>query len=238
MTPREKVRHALETAHSVLDNIAKPMVNDGSAVVWSVSDDVPEDIYTAKSWVKEAIDQFTALASGSGDQIPGPDDVTAPSQMGFLSALGEAAWEQPPHTGSGDHAELAKRLWDRLDDEDAFAAASALEALLAENAALRAACSKSNDEISQTLGKALGYPWFKDDQINFPGATAENGVCVGDHVAESLADEAARRITEAERKLAEADQVIRDIAETPYTGADWPRSRAATYIASKEAERG
>jgi len=42
----------------------------------------------------------------------------------------------------------------------------------------------------------------------------------------------------AERKLAEADQVIRDIAETPYTGADWPRSRAATYLASKEAERG
>ncbi len=78
--------------------------------------------------------------------------------------------------------------------------------ILTENAALRAACSKSNDEISQTLGKALGYPWFKDDQINFPGATAENGVCVGDHVAESLADEAARRLTEAERKLAEAEE--------------------------------
>nr|WP_313041255.1 hypothetical protein [Brevundimonas diminuta] len=46
------------------------------------------------------------------------------------------------------------------------------------------------------------------------------------------------RATEAERKLAEANQVIRDIAETPYTGADWPRSRAATYLAGKEAERG
>lgn len=45
-------------------------------------------------------------------------------------------------------------------------------------------------------------------------------------------------LAEAERKLAGADQVIRDIAETPYTGADWPRSRAATYLASKEAERG
>ncbi len=43
--------------------------------------------------------------------------------------------------------------------------------------------------------------------------------------------------TEAERKLAEAGQVIRDIAETPYTGADWPRERARTFL-SKEAERG
>ena len=71
-------------------------------------------------------------------------------------------------SGSGDHAELAR---------------------------LKAAMSKSNDEICQSLGKALGYPWFKDDQRNFPGATEENGVCVGDHVAESIADEAASRIS-------------------------------------------
>ena len=56
---------------------------------------------------------------------------------------------------------------------------------------LRAACSKSNDEISQVLGKALGYPWFKDDQKIFPGATEANGVCVGAHTAETIADEAA-----------------------------------------------
>jgi hypothetical protein len=49
-------------------------------------------------------------------------------------------------------------------------------------------------EISQILGKALGYPWFKDDQKNFPGATDEDGVCVGEHVAETLAMEAANRI--------------------------------------------
>ena len=71
-------------------------------------------------------------------------------------------------SGSGDHAELAR---------------------------LKAAMSKSNDEICQSLGKALGYPWFKDDQRNFPGATEENGVCVGEHVAESIADEAASRIS-------------------------------------------
>lgn len=66
--------------------------------------------------------------------------------------------------------------------------------LEAEIIRLREALTKQNDEICQTLGKALGYPWFKDDQKNFPGATDEHGVCVGDHVAESIAMEAARRI--------------------------------------------
>lgn len=64
----------------------------------------------------------------------------------------------------------------------------------AEIERLRAACSQQNDSICQTLGKALGYPWFKDDQKIFPGATEENGVCVGDHVAESLADEICKEL--------------------------------------------
>ena len=54
--------------------------------------------------------------------------------------------------------------------------------------------SKQDVEIQQTLGKVLGYPWFFHDQKNFPGATEEDGVCVGDHVAESIAEEAAREI--------------------------------------------
>jgi hypothetical protein len=61
----------------------------------------------------------------------------------------------------------------------------------AEIARLRAALSKQNDEICQALGSALGYPKFCDDQANFPGTTEANGVCVGDHVAESIAAEAA-----------------------------------------------
>lgn len=56
------------------------------------------------------------------------------------------------------------------------------------------AYSELNDEVCQILGKALGYPWFKDDQKNFPGATKADGVCVGDHVAESIAEEAAKKI--------------------------------------------
>lgn len=59
---------------------------------------------------------------------------------------------------------------------------------------LRAHLIKMNRDISQTLGKALGYPWFKDDQKNFPGTTEKDGVCIGEHVAESLAIEAANTI--------------------------------------------
>jgi phage shock protein A len=67
---------------------------------------------------------------------------------------------------------------------------------------LRLACSKMNDEVCQTLGKALGYPWFKNDQKSFPGADESNGVCVGEHVAETLAAEAAARIAALEAENA------------------------------------
>ena len=56
---------------------------------------------------------------------------------------------------------------------------------------------KNNQEIEQDCGKVLGYPWFKDDQKNFPGATEKDGVCVGDHVAETIVSELAKRHTEA-----------------------------------------
>lgn len=72
------------------------------------------------------------------------------------------------------------------------------------NEQLREACAKSNEEICQTLGKVLGYPWFKDDLKNFPDATEETGVCVGDHVAETIAEEAAEHIVKLQRKYDEA----------------------------------
>jgi ribosome-binding protein aMBF1 (putative translation factor) len=51
-------------------------------------------------------------------------------------------------------------------------------------------------EIEQILGKALKYPWFKDDQYNFPNATEADGVAIGDHTAWSLAHQAADKIKE------------------------------------------
>lgn len=49
------------------------------------------------------------------------------------------------------------------------------------------------NDIEQTCGSALGYPRYCDDQANFPGATEADGVCVGDHVAASIAAELANR---------------------------------------------
>lgn len=80
-----------------------------------------------------------------------------------------------------------------------------------ENTVPREIVSKMNDEICQTLGKALGYPWFKDDQKNFPGATESNGVCVGDHVAETLAMEAASRIA---KQQAEFETTRKELEQT------------------------
>jgi len=59
---------------------------------------------------------------------------------------------------------------------------------------------KESIEIEQILGKALGYPRFKDDQKNFPEATEEHGVCVGDHVAVTLAMEASEKIKQLKER--------------------------------------
>ena len=61
--------------------------------------------------------------------------------------------------------------------------------------------AKQNLEIEQTCGRVLDYPWFKDDQKNFPGATEKDGVCVGEHVAETIAAELARKYTEANERI-------------------------------------
>lgn len=70
-----------------------------------------------------------------------------------------------------------------------------------ERVRLHNACSRMNEEISQELGKVLGYPWYKDDPKNFPECTEADGVCVGDEVAESLAVGASNRIRTLEAEL-------------------------------------
>jgi hypothetical protein len=71
------------------------------------------------------------------------------------------------------------------------------------------ACIKQNAEICQILGKALGWPMFADDQTNFPGATEADGVFVGEHVAETLAAEAASKLAATAEKDAEIHEVIK-----------------------------
>ena len=66
---------------------------------------------------------------------------------------------------------------------------------LAEVERLRAACVKQDNAVGQTIAQALGgFPWYKDDKKNFPDATEADGVCVGEHTAETLAEAAAKEI--------------------------------------------
>jgi hypothetical protein len=67
---------------------------------------------------------------------------------------------------------------------------------------IRKAVQKDDHTIEQALGKALGYPWFVKDPKNFPDATEEDGVCVGEHVPATIAIEAAERIMKLEAELA------------------------------------
>ena len=63
------------------------------------------------------------------------------------------------------------------------------------------ACTKTNHEIEQILGQALGYPRYADDPENFPDATDADGVCVGEHTALSLADEIVARLADVQSDL-------------------------------------
>lgn len=74
---------------------------------------------------------------------------------------------------------------------------------------LRFYLSQQNETISQILGKALGFPWLKDDPKNFPDATEEDGVCVGYFLAEDLAIMAAERINELETLLHDFENIHR-----------------------------
>jgi hypothetical protein len=98
-----------------------------------------------------------------------------------------------------DHC-VYKLLVEVIDEQKQRISAS--QARVRELEAEAEAGIKMGHEIEQILGKALGYPWYKDDQQNFPGATEADGVCVGEHVAESIAAEAANRIAQLEAELA------------------------------------
>ena len=98
----------------------------------------------------------------------------------------------PPNAKSKQGSHLAL-IFTRLMRERA--------SLIAKEADLRQKVIKSHEEICQMLGQALGYPRYKDDQKNFPGSTEADGVCVGDEVAETLAQQAAERIRGLETEV-------------------------------------
>jgi len=72
--------------------------------------------------------------------------------------------------------------------------ASFIENLMSEADRLDTAYHRELVDVEQSLGPVLGYPWYKDDPEIFPGATEEDGVCVGEHTPGTLAQEAASKI--------------------------------------------
>ena len=74
------------------------------------------------------------------------------------------------------------------------------DTLIKDYAAIIDRAREESEQIEQILGKALGYPWYKDDPKNFPTATEADGVCVGVETAWSLAKIAADKIKELEER--------------------------------------
>lgn len=90
--------------------------------------------------------------------------------------------------------------------------AARIAELEAERTRVREAVARDNEEIMQALGRALGYPKLADDQKNFPGSTDADGVCVGDHVAVTLAEEAARKIAALEAEVERLREALEPFA--------------------------
>lgn len=84
--------------------------------------------------------------------------------------------------------------------------------LEAERTAERLAWALMCQGIEQTAGKALSYPRYCDDQANFPGTTPNDGVCVGEHTAETIVMELAREVDHLKAELSKAQDQIRDMS--------------------------
>jgi len=88
---------------------------------------------------------------------------------------------------------------------------------------------RHDGELQQICGQALGYPWFKDDQKNFPGATEKDGVCVGEHVGITIAQELANAYR---KRTAELEAVKADTKNM----LDVATSRLREQVADLQAE--
>ena len=100
-----------------------------------------------------------------------------------------------------DEARKEAARWKEAEELMAAGCESEVRELRERIAFLERAIAKQNQEIEQVCGKALGYPWFKDDQKNFPGATEADGVCVGEHVANTIVAELATRYQQTVNEL-------------------------------------
>lgn len=142
-------------------------------------------------------------------------DAAATSGPWKASGAGADSWV---FAADGRRFDIGDRLYHPENDANAHLIASyrtlAVEAARRlretekDKAFYKDAAIRQNFEIEQILGKALGYPWYKDDQQNFPGSTDADGVCVGEHTPGSIADEAAKRIRELTDRISVLEEIL------------------------------
>ena len=82
--------------------------------------------------------------------------------------------------------------------------------------ALRRAIAIENEEICQLLGRVLGYPIYDVD-----GVRDNNTVVVGDHIAITLATEAANRIRELSKQVRHYEAILSTVRRL--IGSEAPR---------------
>lgn len=113
-----------------------------------------------------------------------------------------------------DHARELERELTKADERNRF---------------LVNAYAKAHEEICQTAGKALGYPLLKDDQKNFPYATEADGVCVGEHVAQTIVEELAKKYEEANARIKRLEEACSLFQERSYFEAmnSWRKAKEA-----------
>ncbi|MGX8272984.1 hypothetical protein ACWQV9_09895 [Brevundimonas diminuta] len=141
----------------------------------------------------------------SGPHFTDPSHFVAMEQDRFIAA---DAILSTLASGSGDHAELAKKV---------------SEGQRLQKGPYTAKGPYRHDEIAALLAEIAA---LRDEHVHL--VEQKEG-------AEDALFNALSRATEAERKLAEADQVIREISETAQISR--VRHLARTFL-SKEAERG
>lgn len=95
---------------------------------------------------------------------------------------------------------------------------------------LERSCMRQEEHIQQILGKALHYPLTQSNLSCDVDDYKSDGVCVGEHVAESIAAEAAQRIERLEKACAIFEKNSEDATK------DWERVRTLRASIEKAIE--
>jgi hypothetical protein len=151
-----------------------------------------------------------ATKSGSNGQIEGEPEMTEDREMTFMYKnwrgetsrrrvlpsmfyFGSTEWHNKPQwflrAFDLDKREMRNFAFDEIYQDRLYKELSGRRKELAE--------------IGNLAGDALGMPWYKDDQVNFPGATEADGVCIGEHTTVTVVETLALHYKELKKTIRE-----------------------------------